>query len=626
MRSGRSGRPGIRGRPADHHQRLRGVLAVGRVELAPVGPDEPAGYRLIGLPGPAYIPLPFTGRDGDLHRIGRLLDSYDGALVTGAPGIGRSRMLAEFAAVRSGDVVTLDSPDPVLLGDVADKLRKAAGHATIVVDDIDHAGDAVVELLLALTDVGAAKVVASARDTAYAGGQPATLLASGQWARHELGPLDAAAVAALATATGLDPAGAAPAAGNPELLNALLRDPASAAGTVADVVARRLSGYRDAVLEALSAIAVAGHLDWPSAEAMIDSGDLSDLARSGLVIQEPVGLRVASAVVADAVNQRVAGPERRRILRALIAAGEAPAERARWSLELGETGPAADHHLAAVALLQAGDPDDAERHAAVAFEAQPDPAHAATWMQTLLFGSRTSVEIAQRLSTLATRSGDAAKGEEPPPEPFLATLKFLKDADTTAAAALLAAAPDHPMTDVARVLIDAYRGRPDPARALRSAAATPDPVSRAAAWSTWFLTAGLTEDDDTDEVLWTLTEHGSGLSQAQLSAFRARRLVVRGELAAARTELDRAREATALADLRQRSLLHVVASELAFAAGDAGQAARDAGRAAAILQQTGHRSDERVARQWQALMNVCAGRDDGAREALGRAVALPARR
>ncbi|MFT3878477.1 MAG: hypothetical protein QM703_02320 [Gemmatales bacterium] len=190
-------------------------------------------------------------------------------------------------------------------------------------------------------------------------------------------------------------------------------------GSVDDVIARRTAGIDRYAAEELLAVALSGHLDWATAR---DFAFVDDLLDADLIEADETGLRTASAAVAEAVIARASAPRRRAALTRLIAATDSRVQRARWTLRIGEQAEAADHHAAAAALLSSGDPGEAERHAAIAFDVDPRPEYATTWSHALLLGSLPAHDVAGGLARIA--AAGPAPADTPPVEPFLATLVF----------------------------------------------------------------------------------------------------------------------------------------------------------------------------------------------------------
>ncbi|QHN27328.1 hypothetical protein GII33_16605 [Gordonia pseudamarae] len=579
-------------------------------------------YRLHGLPGGGRVPVPLVGRDVDLHTIGTLLRTHGGVLVTGSAGLGRTRVLAEFAARRTGPVHLIGPVNSALhLRSLHHALGAERHTATIIVDDLHHADTTTCAFIAAVGELYAPAFVASARtgaDLPWACGLP---LLTRSWAQHRIGPLGDDAARLLGRSAGLPdtPRAAAliaAAAGNPELICALAHDRTS--GAVAD----RLTDLPGTCADTLDLLAQAGHLDWAAAETLNLLEDLHTLEDEDLVAATGDGVRPRSALVADTVNERRTGARRRQHARRLRTAVADPVARVRWALEIGENPPVDELVAASDHALRAGDTDTARRFAETAWRAAPGPDTAFGWLHAMLLGTQSGAEVAHSIDHI----GQTLGGFGPQLAAPAALITLIKDADPDAATARLDRITDrtHPLVVVAGALLRTYTGNPDTTTPLKIITGTGDPAVRGAAWSAAFLAADLTADTATLALLPPIADAAThGLSPTQLHAMRCRTNIHVLDLTTADLHATAAEATVTLGDLRMRAWLATLRSEIAFWSGDFEKAAGSARTAAELLRRSHHRSDERIARQWLALTCACAGHSDWAATALKDAAALP---
>lgn len=594
------------------------------------------GIRLTGLAGPGHVPPPFVGRDAEVHEITRMLDVHDAVLVTGPFGVGKSRLLAEVSSRIGGrhphrrEVVILppslhelharsgtDDPVDALRRDLVTGGRPPT---LVVVDDIHRADPAILEYLVALTDLGPVRLLTAALSESAVPESITKNLRTNRWTNFTLGPLDEAASAVLAGMIGAR-SDVAQAEGNPELICALARADASGLGVV-EAVRRRLSALPRDCSDALALVVLAGLLDW---ECIVGLGALDaivTLEDHEFVATDATGVRPASALVADAVERSTTPARRRRFAGRLHAAAATPVMRASWGLDVGQPVATSDLLAASAFHLRSGDPDAAERFAAAAWTSDPTPDAGFAWAQALALGTRPGHEIGSRLAAVRARF----PLDTPAITVAAAVSTFLKDADPDGARRRLRTVrkPDHPLVEVAEALIDTYTGRPDAETPWRVLQGNADPDVRGAAWATWFLASDLTADPRIDTLLPDPDRAADeGLSLAQLHAMRARALLSTGNPEPAGRHLALAAASTPLGDLRMRAWLATIRSELNFGDADFAAAATWALRASELLARSRHLSDERIARHWLALTLAASGDVDGAGTALDDAEQLP---
>ncbi len=596
----------------------------------------PAGICLTGLSGPGHVPPPFVGRDAEVHELTRMLDTHDGVLVTGPFGVGKSRLLAELSSPDSGrrswrrEVVTLPSSLPALHArfgaeDPVDALRHAltAGGdlpTLVVVDDIHRADPAVLEFLMALTDLGPTRLLGAAITENAVPESITKLLRTNRWAGFTLGPLDDAASAVLGHLVGAR-ADVGQAGGNPELICSLARadDPGDG---IAETVRRRLSGLPRECSEALALVVVAGMLDWECVARLGSHEAIVTLEDHEFVTTDATGARAASALVAAAVERSMTPARRRRLAELLHAAATTPVMRASWGLDLGQPVSTADLLAAGAFHLRSGDPDSAERFAATAWKSDPSAEAGFAWARALALGTRSSPEITSRLAQVRAQ----LPFDTPAIAVAAAVSTFLKGADPDAARQELRTipGPHQPLGRVVEALIDTYTGRPDAETPWRVLQDNDDPIVRGAAWATWFLASDLAADPNIGAFLPDSDRaEDEGLSVAQLHAMRARALLSKDDPGAAKRELGLAASTTPLGDLRMRAWLATIRSEIHFRAADFDAAATSGTRAAELLARSGHRSDERIAKHWLAMTLAASGDLDGAGVMLADAERLP---
>ncbi len=183
--------------PGPELRRLHEAILRQDPELHP--PDAVAAE----LPPELYVGPPLVGREVELDALREHWRRAHGGmgqlvLVTGARGMGKTRLAAELGVEvqRDGAVVVYSSGAgaPAAARDMLDGARAARRPTLLVLDDVDRAGDEVGGALAELADGLAALpvlLVATAEEAALAAAVRAD-------ATLALGPLDAAAVAAIA--------------------------------------------------------------------------------------------------------------------------------------------------------------------------------------------------------------------------------------------------------------------------------------------------------------------------------------------------------------------------------------------------------------------------------------------
>ncbi|MGY1815132.1 BTAD domain-containing putative transcriptional regulator [Blastococcus sp. SYSU D00820] len=332
-------------------------------------------------PAPPPVPAPaagdgFVGRPAELDALASAWAAAaagrgTAVVVTGEPGIGKTRLVEAFAAragaaVRWGRCAEIGGAPPywpwqqVLGGlpeaalggdtgarfalglDTARRLRALAGEAPllVVLDDLQWAdGDSLHVLEVVLSQLHGSRLLLAVTCREEATGEPALTRVLGLAARLpgarrlRLAGLDPTEVAALVAGLGGgDEATARTVAersgGNPFFVTELAALPTRGDGAVPagvrDVVRLRLAGLPDDVREALAAAAVAGR-DVPVgllAAALAGPGDgvaLDPALRAGLLVEPAPGrVRIAHDLVREVLLADL-GPVRRAALHGRVA-------------------------------------------------------------------------------------------------------------------------------------------------------------------------------------------------------------------------------------------------------------------------------------------------------------------
>ncbi|HZB51153.1 MAG TPA: AAA family ATPase, partial [Mycobacteriales bacterium] len=343
-------------------------------------------------------------RDAQLARLHAALErARRGAgsivLVSGEAGIGKTSLLAEFAARAAGrsrvlrgsceDLVTART-----LGPFRDMARELAGlpagpperdallevllaemsfaqrPAVVVVEDAHWADQASLDVLSMLArrvPALPALLVVSYREQELDGDHPLWRVVGGlagpAGVRLELTGLSAAAVAGLAAAAGADPAAVVAAAdGNPFLVTELLAAPGTELpSSVRDAVQARVSALPPAAREALERLAVvpAGVPAGLLAALVDDPAALEPAERRGIVVSAAGGVRFRHELARRAVAETLPGSRRAalhgRVLAALVAAGAEPSRLVHHAVAVGDDAAVARYAAAAAREAAAAD-------------------------------------------------------------------------------------------------------------------------------------------------------------------------------------------------------------------------------------------------------------------------------
>ncbi|AEV86167.1 putative LuxR family transcriptional regulator [Actinoplanes sp. SE50] len=349
-----------------------------------------------------------------------------GILLTGPPGIGRTRLLALVAQACSGRAVVLRpddlpapsaAPAPRRYAATTRALRRRAVDRPLVlaVDDLHLLPTDTVHLVEHLADAQVARLLATAPSSATCAAPVAPLLRRGTLRREPVPPLTAAGIAAVVTATLGGRADAVTVAellrysqGNPGLLRALL-----AAAPASGTLIRRAGTWRwsgrlplDAVRDTVTALtgtppttaarylAVAGPVPVPVLERLVDARTLEVLEEHEIIRLEPAGgeavLRLSQPLYAALLREQLAPTDRSRLLRELAGAATAaradPVRTVDWLVRGGlAVAPGRRVAHARIALAR-GDADLAHRLAG----AGDSVAHADVRAQALLVQGRVT--------------------------------------------------------------------------------------------------------------------------------------------------------------------------------------------------------------------------------------------
>lgn len=350
---------------------------------------------------PSMEDRPFVGRDTERAHIALIPAAVErerrlrGLIVTGPPGIGKSRLVTVCleglgplvtSALRAGDVVaalaashgaSAREGDP--LTHLAQSVRCSERARVLVIEDaeaLDDVGRRRLSVLIARLADTPTLLVLCLRDCSESARVAAqTLARAASTVELHLGPLSAQEASTLAAAypddAGARAAAIARAGGNPLFLHELLTRPGGAelqAGSAEEAILARLGTLPSAAGSALRLLAILGDgtpSDLLSAMTPIGADALDALVTERFARHQDGGLAVAHSLMREAILVSTP-PETRRSVHARAASLLTPRDRGRAAFHLAMAGDrAAGEALlsAAQAANRAGDPQRALVHA-----------------------------------------------------------------------------------------------------------------------------------------------------------------------------------------------------------------------------------------------------------------------
>lgn len=383
------------------------------------------------------------GRDAELDRLSALLSDDVPVLLLGEPGVGKTTLLRATAhasgrrVLEGGALSTLSWLDflaleralgrPMVTGDataVADDVEAAAGDAVLLLDDLQWAGAATLEVVGLLA--GRVGLLAGVRSGDEGTGRAVERLRGAGFEVLELAGLPAADAARLVDSLrpDLSPAGRARlvsrTGGNPLLIHELAAT-GEPSPSLRLALAARLRGLDEAGRHAFGVLALAGR---PVNPAALGEAGVKSLLASELAVESSAGIEVRHALLAEVATEQLTAEERRELHAHIARAVDDDGEAARHYALAGE--PTLAHAAAMRAARATSRPAERASHLALAATcAAPEDADAlrleAAWaleethdleaMRQVLAGLSADDAAAQAQACLLRARGAWALGD-----------------------------------------------------------------------------------------------------------------------------------------------------------------------------------------------------------------------